>query len=224
MGILDSVTDAAKSAVSQTSQAVSNAAAQVGDAIESAGQSISERFSDESEPESEAEPEPEAQSDVEQEQEQDQQQEQQQEIETETGGIDPNEDADSVRNVDTSDIEYLTAKQEYSFRLTPNLSPNEYLGQQRSTALAEWVTPNLIDNPMVPDDFETLQLAVRYEVIQDGEIFDTSRMRSEQVSMEAPESAAQSLRNNVRGLARRDESDYDAINIFSEHIVISATS
>ncbi len=220
MGILDSVTDAAKSAVSQTSQAVSNAAAQVGDAIESAGQSISERFSDESEPESEAEPE--SQSDVEQEQEQDQLQ--QQEIETETGGIDPNEDADSVRNVDTSDIEYLTAKQEYSFRLTPNLSPNEYLGQQRSTALAEWVTPNLIDNPMVPDDFETLQLAVRYEVIQDGEIFDTSRMRSEQVSMEAPESAAQSLRNNVRGLARRDESDYDAINIFSEHIVISATS
>lgn len=220
MGILDSVTDAAKSAVSQTSQAVSNAAAQVGDAIESAGQSISERFSDESEPESEAEPEPEPQSDVEQEQDQ----LQQQEIETETGGIDPNEDADSVRNVDTSDIEYLTAKQEYSFRLTPNLSPNEYLGQQRSTALAEWVTPNLIDNPMVPDDFETLQLAVRYEVIQDGEIFDTSRMRSEQVSMEAPESAAQSLRNNVRGLARRDESDYDAINIFSEHIVISATS
>lgn len=220
MGILDSVTDAAKSAVSQTSQAVSNAAAQVGDAIESAGQSISERFSDESEPESEAEPE--SQSDVEQEQEQDQLQ--QQEIETETGGIDPNEDADSVRNVDTSDIEYLTAKQEYSFRLTPNLSPNEYLGQQRSAALAEWVTPNLIDNPMVPDDFETLQLAVRYEVIQDGEIFDTSRMRSEQVSMEAPESAAQSLRNNVRGLARRDESDYDAINIFSEHIVISATS
>ncbi len=220
MGILDSVTDAAKSAVSQTSQAVSNAAAQVGDAIESAGQSISERFSDESEPESEAEPE--SQSDVEQEQEQDQLQ--QQEIETETGGIDPNEDADSVRNVDTSDIEYLTAKQEYSFRLTPNLSPNEYLGQQRSAALAEWVTPNLIDNPTVPDDFETLQLAVRYEVIQDGEIFDTSRMRSEQVSMEAPESAAQSLRNNVRGLARRDESDYDAINIFSEHIVISATS
>lgn len=220
MGIIDTVTDAAKSAVSQTSQAVSNAAAQVGDAIESAGQSISERFSDESEPESEAEPE--SQSDVEQEQEQDQLQ--QQEIETETGGIDPNEDADSVRNVDTSDIEYLTAKQEYSFRLTPNLSPNEYLGQQRSTALAEWVTPNLIDNPMVPDDFETLQLAVRYEVIQDGEIFDTSRMRSEQVSMEAPESAAQSLRNNVRGLARRDESDYDAINIFSEHIVISATS
>ena len=220
MGIIDTVTDAAKSAVSQTSQAVSNAAAQVGDAIESAGQSISERFSDESEPESEAEPEP--QSDVEQEQDQDQLQ--QQEIETETGGIDPNEDADSVRNVDTSDIEYLTAKQEYSFRLTPNLSPNEYLGQQRSTALAEWVTPNLIDNPMVPDDFETLQLAVRYEVIQDGEIFDTSRMRSEQVSMEAPESAAQSLRNNVRGLARRDESDYDAINIFSEHIVISATS
>lgn len=222
MGILDSVTDAAKSAVSQTSQAVSNAAAQVGDAIESAGQSISERFSDESEPESEAEPE--SQSDVEQEQEQEQDQLQQQEIETETGGIDPNEDADSVRNVDTSDIEYLTAKQEYSFRLTPNLSPNEYLGQQRSAALAEWVTPNLIDNPMVPDDFETLQLAVRYEVIQDGEIFDTSRMRSEQVSMEAPESAAQSLRNNVRGLARRDESDYDAINIFSEHIVISATS
>lgn len=219
MGILDSVTDAAKSAVSQTSQAVSNAAAQVGDAIESAGQSISERFSDESEPESEAEPEPEPQSDVDQQQDQ-----QQQEIETETGGIDPNEDADSVRNVDTSDIEYLTAKQEYSFRLTPNLSPNEYLGQQRSAALAEWVTPNLIDNPMVPDDFETLQLAVRYEVIQDGEIFDTSRMRSEQVSMEAPESAAQSLRNNVRGLARRDESDYDAINIFSEHIVISATS
>lgn len=219
MGILDSVTDAAKSAVSQTSQAVSNAAAQVGDAIESAGQSISERFSDESEPESEAEPEPEPQSDVDQQQDQ-----QQQEIETETGGIDPNEEADSVRNVDTSDIEYLTAKQEYSFRLTPNLSPNEYLGQQRSTALAEWVTPNLIDNPMVPDDFETLQLAVRYEVIQDGEIFDTSRMRSEQVSMEAPESAAQSLRNNVRGLARRDESDYDAINIFSEHIVISATS
>lgn len=222
MGILDSVTDAAKSAVSQTSQAVSNAAAQVGDAIESAGQSISERFSDESEPESEAEPEPEPQSDVDQ--QQDQQQQQQQEIETETGGIDPNEDADSVRNVDTSDIEYLTAKQEYSFRLTPNLSPNEYLGQQRSAALAEWVTPNLIDNPTVPDDFETLQLAVRYEVIQDGEIFDTSRMRSEQVSMEAPESAAQSLRNNVRGLARRDESDYDAINIFSEHIVISATS
>ncbi len=222
MGILDSVTDAAKSAVSQTSQAVSNAAAQVGDAIESAGQSISERFSDESEPESEAEPEPEPQSDVDQ--QQDQQQQQQQEIETETGGIDPDKEADSVRNVDTSDIEYLTAKQEYSFRLTPNLSPNEYLGQQRSTALAEWVTPNLIDNPMVPDDFETLQLAVRYEVIQDGEIFDTSRMRSEQVSMEAPESAAQSLRNNVRGLARRDESDYDAINIFSEHIVISATS
>jgi hypothetical protein len=220
LGIIDTVTDAAKSAVSQTSQVVSNAAAQVGDAIESAGQSISERFSDESEPESEAEPEP--QSDVEQEQDQDQLQ--QQEIETETGGIDPNEDADSVRNVDTSDIEYLTAKQEYSFRLTPNLSPNEYLGQQRSAALAEWVTPNLIDNPMVPDDFETLQLAVRYEVIQDGEIFDTSRMRSEQVSMEAPESAAQSLRNNVRGLARRDESDYDAINIFSEHIVISATS
>ena len=220
MGILDSVTDAAKSAVSQTSQAVSNAAAQVGDAIESAGQSISERFSDESEPESEAEPE--SQSDVEQEQEQDQLQ--QQEIETETGGIDPNEDADSVRNVDTSDIEYLTAKQEYSFRLTPNLSPNEYLGQQRSTALAEWVTPNLIDNPMVPDDFETLQLAVKYEVIQDGEIFDTSRMRSEQVSIEVPESAAQSLRNNVRGLARRDESDYDAINIFSEHIIISSTS
>jgi hypothetical protein len=220
LGIIDTVTDAAKSAVSQTSQVVSNAAAQVGDAIESAGQSISERFSDESEPESEAEPEP--QSDVEQEQDQDQLQ--QQEIETETGGIDPNEDADSVRNVDTSDIEYLTAKQEYSFRLTPNLSPNEYLGQQRSAALAEWVRPNLIDNPMVPDDFETLQLAVRYEVIQDGEIFDTSRMRSEQVSMEAPESAAQSLRNNVRGLARRDESDYDAINIFSEHIVISATS
>lgn len=207
MGILDRATEAAKSAVSTAAQAVSDAAQQVGETIESAGNSISQQFSDDT--------------DVDQEQESNQQ-----DGEVEPAGIDPDETPDNVNRGDTTEYDFLSAKREYSFTLTPTQSPTEYLAEDRPEALAEWVQANILTDEFrsLNVDFDLLQLAVRYEVIQDGVIFDTSRRRSERVTIDAPESAAQSLKNGIRGLEKIDEDSYDAIIIISEHIVISAKS
>lgn len=210
MGILDRATEAAKSAVSTAGQAVSNAAQQVGESIQSAGQSLGQRFSDDTD----AETEPEV--------DQEEQDQEQQDVEVESNGIDPDETPDNVRNPDTGELYQISAKREFSFIISPSLDPNEYLEQQRTEALAEWVQSSILTDEFqaVNVDFDELQLAVRYEIIQDGEIFDTSRRRSKQIAIDVPDSAAQDLRNKIRGLADIQEDSYDAILILSEHILI----
>lgn len=134
--------------------------------------------------------------------------------------IDADSDPDEIVNVDLEDLpNYLQARKEYVFEFSePRLTPSEYLEQERYEALAAWAIANVES-----EKYDEMQFAVKYRVIRDGEVYDTSRRRTQRLNSDLELQLQDELRAKVRDLERIAKQDYDNIFLDNHAIIVYQT-
>lgn len=134
--------------------------------------------------------------------------------------IDADSEPDEIVNVDLEDLpNYLQARKEYVFEFSePRLTPSEYLEQERYEALAAWAIANVES-----EKYDEMQFAVKYRVIRDGEVYDTSRRRTQRLNSDLELQLQDELRAKVRDLERIAKQDYDNIFLDNHAIIVYQT-